>query len=130
MTAASIENSERPTMKPWVPGLSITLTGISVAIYVAIHFSGQGFDDLFRGFGADLPALTAFVLAYYKYFGVLALIGLVPCVLLLWNRTLSIEDSHRLFALVLMSFGLSLAVLVLFAAAMYLPVFKLGSVVQ
>lgn len=129
MAAASSENRARPTVKPWVPILSITLTGMSVAIYVGIYVSGQGFEELFRGFGADLPALTAVVLAYHKYFGVLALIGLVPCVLLLANRTLSVEDGHRLFALVLAGFGLSLAVLAVFTVAVYLPIFQLGSVV-
>ena len=117
-------------MKPWVPILSITLTGISVAIYFAIFVSARGFEDLFRGFGADLPQITSFFLAYSRFFGVLALIGLVPCVVLLWNRALSVQEGNHLFAIVLVSFGLSLAVMAAFVFAAYLPIFQLGAVVE
>lgn len=122
------ESKDQP-VKLWVLTLSVLLTSISAAIYVAIFFSGAGFQDLFRGFGADLPALTRFFLFSYQIYGVLILIGLVPCVSLLWKRNRSIAESNRLFRLVLASFGLSLFVLGVSVAAAYLPVFQLGAVV-
>lgn len=116
-------------VKLWMLILSVLLTLISVAIYVAIFFSGAGFQDLFQGFGADLPALTRFFLSSYQFYGVLILIGFVPCVLLLWNRSRPVAESNRLFRLVFASFGLSLFVLSVSVAAAYLPVIQLGAVV-
>ncbi len=116
-------------VKAWMLILSVVLTLISAVIYVAIFFNGAGFQDLFRGFGTELPALTRFFLASYQYYGVLILIGLVPCSLLLWNRNRSVAESNRLFRLVFASFGLSLFLLSVSVAAAYLPIFELGSVV-
>jgi len=92
-------------------------------------FSGSGFQELFRGFGAELPALTRFFLNSYQYYGVLILIGLVPCVSLLWSRNRPIAESNRLFKVVFASFGLSMFMLSVSVAAAYLPIFKLGAVV-
>lgn len=109
--------------------VSVLLTVLSAVIYAAIFFNGAGFERLFQGFGAELPALTRFFIVSYQYFGVLLLIGLVPCVLLLRNRKWSVIESDRLFWLVFASFGISLLVLGASVAAAYLPVFKLGATV-
>ncbi len=116
-------------VKLWMLILSVLLTSISASIYVAIFFSGAGFRDLFQGFGAELPALTRFFLSSYQIYGVLILIGFIPCVLLLWNRNRPVAESNRLFRFVFASFGLSLFVLNVSVAAAYLPVFQLGAVV-
>jgi hypothetical protein len=122
------ENICQP-VKAWMLILSVVLTLLSAVIYAGILFSGAGFQDLFRGFGAELPALTRFFLASYQYFGVLILIGLVPCLSLLWNRNRPVAESNRLFRLVFASFGISLFLLSVSVAAAYLPVFELGAVV-
>lgn len=109
--------------------LSVVLTVLSAVIYVAIFFSGAGFRDLFQGFGAELPTLTRFFVVSYQYFGVLILIGLVPCMLLIRKRKRPVIESNRLFRLVFASFGISLFVLSASVAAAYLPVFKLGATV-
>ena len=113
----------------WMLILSVLLTSMCVAIYVAIYFSWAGFQDLVQGFGADLPALTRFFISSYQIYGVLILIGVIPCVLLLWNRNRPVAESNRLFRLVFASFGISLFVLSVSVTAAYLPVFKLGAVV-
>lgn len=128
--SASSSGDARQLVNPWVLVVSVVLTGISAAVYAAIYFSGQGFLDLFRGFGADLPFLTRVVLDSFKYYGVLIFIGLAPCIALLWDRERSVTDSNRLFTLVLVSFCLSFVVLGLCVAAAYLPIFKMGAVVQ
>ena len=116
-------------VKLWMLILSAVLTVLSAVIYMAIFFSGAGFKDLFQGFGAELPTLTRVFLASYQYFGVLILIGLVPCGLLLRNRKRPVIESNRLFRLVFASFGISLFVLSASVAAAYLPIFKLGATV-
>jgi len=121
------ENMDQP-VKLWMLTLSVVLTSVSAAIYAAIFFSGAGFQDLFQGFGADLPALTRFFLSSYQIYGVLILIGLIPCVLLLWNRNRPVAESNRLFRLVFASFGISLFVLSTSITAVYLPVFRIGAV--
>jgi hypothetical protein len=122
------EDIHRP-VKLWILVLSVVLTTISVAIYAAIYFSGAGFQELFQGFGAELPTLTRFFLNSYQYYGVLILIGLVPCVSLLWSRNRPIAESNRLFKFVIANFGLSMFILSVSVAAVYLPVYQLGTVV-
>ncbi len=122
--------STRQPVKLWMLVLSIALTIISAAIYLWLFFIWVRFQDLFDGFGAELPALTRFFLSSYQYFGVLILIGLPPCLLLLWNRNRVVAESNRLFKFVVASFGLSLFVLSVSVTAAYLPVFQLGTAVQ
>jgi hypothetical protein len=120
------ENICQP-VKLWMLILSVVLTVLSAVIYVAIFFSGTEFKEIFQGFGAELPQLTRFFLVSYQYFGVLILIGLVPCVLLLRNRKQPVVHSNRLFMLVFASFGISLFVLSASVIAAYMPVFELGA---
>ena len=120
------ENTRQP-VRSWKLVLSCALTVVSAAIYVVIFVVGVEFRGLFRGFGTDLPVITRFVLATHKYYGVLILVGLVPCVSLLWNRNRFIADSNRLFMWVIASFGLSFSFLGAFVTAMYLPMFQFGA---
>lgn len=122
--------STREPVKTWMLTLSIALTITSAAIYLWIFLIGARFQDLFNGFGAELPALTRFFLSSYQYYGVLILIGLPACLLLLWNRNRVVAESNRLFKIVFASFGLSMLVLGVSVTAAYLPVFQLGTVVQ
>ncbi len=122
------ENICRP-VKAWMLILSVVLTLISAVIYAGIFYSGAGFQDLFRGFGAELPALTSFFLTSYQYYAVLILIGLVPCLSLLWNRNRPVAESNRLFRLVFASFGISFFLLSVSVVAAYLPVFAIGAVI-
>ena len=120
------ENTRQP-VRSWKLVLSVVLTVVSAAIYVMIFVGGLEFRGLFSGFGADLPLLTRFVLATYKYYGVLIFVGLVPSVSLLWNRNRLVADSNRLFIWVIVSFGLSSSLMGMFVTAMYLPIFKFGA---
>jgi len=120
------ENIRQP-VKLWMLILSVVLTVLSAVIYLAIFFSGAEFKEIFQNFGAELPLLTRLFLVSYQYFGVLILIGLVPCVLLLRNRKRTVVHSNRLFMLVFASFGISLLVLSASVIAAYMPVFELGA---
>ena len=120
----------RQPVKLWVLILSVVLTVASAAIYVGIYLGGSEFEGLFRGFGTDLPTLTRMTLASYKYWGLFVVIGVVPCASLLWNRCRLIADANRHFMWVIAGCALSFFLLSLFATAMYLPIFRMGALVQ
>ena len=85
------------------------------------------FSRLFAGFGAELPALTEFVLHMrVPLWGLLILGFLVQLALLvhlLAARTLGARRRARLSAIV------HIAAQVVLTAAMYVPIFRLGAVV-
>ncbi len=114
----------------WMLIASVVLVLLSAAIYSVIYVQGSGFENLFKGFGADLPLLTRVVLASYKWYGVLALVGAVPSYYLFKNRFCYIGDRNSLFVPVIVSFSLAVFILVVVTMAMYLPVFQVGSVIQ
>jgi type II secretory pathway component PulF len=93
-----------------------------------IFITGLAFEDLFRGFGADLPWFTSTVLEVYKFNGLLLLVGLVPYAMLVKERKPTIKRRTRLTKLVVLGFGLALTSLAVFTTAMYLPVFQMGTV--
>lgn len=99
-------------------------------IYVWIYIMGLRFEDLFRGFGGDLPWLTSTVLAIYKSNGLLLLVGLVPCAILLKERNTSAKKRIRLVKFVALGFGLAWMSLTVFTIATYLPVFEMGATAQ
>ena len=114
----------------WMLNVSVTLVLLSAAIYALIYFNGAGFENLFEGFGADLPMITRVVLTSYKWYGILVMVGVVPSFYMFKNRTCFIGNRNRLFARVVASFGLALFMLGVVTAAVYLPIFQMGAVVQ
>lgn len=110
----------------WMLFWSVLAVLLSAAVYLKIFLMGEDLRSLYRGFGTELPFLTQYVLASYRYFGILTLVGLVPCVSLLVNRCGLGGDEVPYFVVVLAGFGLSLAVMAVFVVAMYLPVFMQG----
>lgn len=114
----------------WMLSASVASVLLSAAIYAVVYVKGAGFEELFKGFGADLPAFTRVVLASYKWYGVLLLVGIVPTVALFRNRKSFTGNRNLLFAPVVVSFHLSLLMLSILVAAAYLPIFQLGSALQ
>lgn len=113
----------------WLRFWSITSVALSAVIYVGIYISGLQFEDLFRGFGGDLPWLTRVVLVIYKLSGLLLLVGLIPCAILLKGQSMSPKKVTRLVEFVAIGFGLACTSLTIFIIATYLPVFAMGATV-
>ena len=128
MPAAADENgAARPPVKRWMLIVGPVLLFFSALNYLTIFFQGPRFRDLFAGFGADLPAFTRIVLATSSYFVVLVFIGLVPCIQLF--RTSDGARASKYMMWIVAGFGASLTLLGIWVAAMYLPIFEMGSAV-
>jgi hypothetical protein len=101
-----------------------TLLGIGLglaALTALVTFAAvPGFEDVFQSFGADLPLLTSLSLKFYP--ALLALPLLVLAVWLAWPR----KEQRGLVALVTGAASF-VAVPLLVAAVMYLPILRLGS---
>ncbi len=116
--------------RAWVLWLSTFLVFVSLANYVRVFFAIPPFRELFEGFGADLPALTGFVLDYGQYSIALFPLGLVPLLVMWWRRLTGSPQAARDFRWVMASFVISLLVLGVTLFGVYLPVYKMGAVVS
>ena len=114
----------------WLLVTSVVSVILTTGIYIVIFFGGSGFEDLYQGFGAELPTLTRFVFASYRFYGVFVLIGLVPTVFLIKSRACFVGDRNRLFIPMVASFGLAMFILGVFVVAMYMPIFAMGSLIE
>lgn len=117
----------QPPVKRWMLIVGPVLLFLSALNYLTMFFQAPRFVELFAGFGADLPMLTGIVLTTSPYFGVLILIGLVPCIKL-FNTSDGARASKSLMWIAA-GFGASLILLGIWVTAMYLPIFQMGSVV-
>ena len=117
------------SLSGWVLPLSITLTVISLLIYSAPYNMVPSFEELWEGFGAELPFLTLLMLKTYKFYALLAFIGIIPCVILFLNRFTYRKKQSKLFIIVLLNLFISFSLFAFVIIACYLPIFALGSVV-
>ena len=106
----------------------ISLLTIWIGLF-GIYFRAEiaQFDALFRGFGEDIPSLTAFVIENaVVIWSVLLLSSTVQfalCIYFWCSRTDSVRRIVRLSTLA--NVGIQLVLI----TAMYLPIFRLGAVV-
>ena len=117
-------------IKTWVLVVSTLLVAWSLLIYGFIVVAVPSFRDLYAGFGAELPMLTAAVIDYSRYTVVLALIGVVPLASMWRNSSSGSQIERQNFKRVITSFGISLIAGSVTMAGVYLPVFKMGAVVS
>ena len=126
---ADVDNNgaSPPPVKRWMLIVGPVLLFLSALNYLMMFFQVPRFTALFAGFGAELPTLTRIVLTISPYLGVLILIGLVPCIQLF--RTNDGARASKSLMWIVAGFGASLTVLGIWVAAMYLPIFQMGSVI-
>jgi len=117
------------TLSLWMLILSVVLTVMSVLMYAAIFKIGSEFEQLFSGFGAELPGLTLLVLKTHMYYWPLVLIGLVPCLVLIVSWKNPPKDKAVLFIFVVINGVLAFIIMGLVIFTMYLPIFSMGTVV-
>jgi type II secretory pathway component PulF len=103
---------------------------LAVTTFIALRASRVilEFEVIFKGFGADLNALTRFVLAVPHAWWLLALASLA---LLVWiarrPRALPIEIHHMKWGVAVLTIATG-AFVAIACIALYLPIFKLGEV--
>jgi len=113
----------------WVLPLSFGITLISTLVYVGIYLAIPSFQDIFESFGADLPALTNFILSTYYFYALFSLLGWVPSVLLYINKANYKAKEKRLFAFVVINLVLAFMTLMITVIGLYQPINQMGSVV-
>jgi type II secretory pathway component PulF len=103
------------------------LLSICASIFVPLPSVIGQFAQLFSGFGADLPLLTRWVVAGVTFIWI-AVLGTVVAQLVLFIVYISARSRKVKSAFWILAF-VNLAALVTIVVAMYLPIFRLGSVV-
>jgi hypothetical protein len=88
-----------------------------------------GFEELFKGFGADLPGLTRFVLdtRYGWWIFAIAAISILAWIVKR-PATTRVEKRRQMFAVIAyaVAFGVAYGLTVV---ALYIPIFKLGAAI-
>ena len=104
----------------WLSWLTVFGSLIS---FILLSYIVPEFEELFAGFGADLPALTKLVIHFHDNFYLLAIPGIVGNIFLHFQK--------HVFGWSLVGFSGAMAVLLipLTIVAMYLPIFQMGKVV-
>ena len=103
---------------------STTTTSAALIIFILLSYVIPEFEELFEGFGADLPSFTKLVLTIHEYFYLLALPGVIGNVL--------IYNSKNVAGWWLVGFSGAMGILLipLTIIAMYLPIFEMSRVVN
>ena len=101
----------------------------STVLALAVFLLSRHMAGLFAGFGADLPAFTAAVLAIGPFAPFLSLVNYVPAGLLIARRRRFHGEPDSWAKLSVAGFLVFGLLLIGTWVAMYLPIFKLGSVV-
>ncbi|MCX4026949.1 hypothetical protein H0A36_28055 [Endozoicomonas sp. SM1973] len=113
--------------------LSLGLLVFSLFIHIGVVFVIPQFLEVFAGFGADLPAITQFVLKTHRYYFLVFLLLLPICILLYRRRLIhkgkEKQRKHPLLAYSVLALLLTLAIQGFVMISMYIPIFYLGSVV-
>ena len=130
MTANDNSGDAAGPVKPWMLGVSSGLVVGSLIIYVLLAAFTPGFAELFAGFGADLPRLTQLALEKTHYALVPPLVGAGALMRLWLNRKNGSRMAISTMAVTGIAFGFSVAMVIAWFIAMYLPVFRMGSVVS
>ena len=115
-------------VKTWKLLLSTFLAMWAIAIYVYIIFAIPSFEELFSGFGADLPALTSAVIKYSKYSIVFALAVVFPLASMWWNRRSGSLSENKNLRRIIIGFLIALIIGNVTVFGLYLPIFKMGAV--
>ena len=114
----------------WVLLLSTVLIVWCLAIYAYIVLAVPSFEELFAGFGAELPALTTLVFDYSRLTIVLAPISIIPLVSMWRQRASAASNKARNFQRVILAFVVSLVIGSVTVYGLYLPIFEMGAVVS
>jgi len=130
ITDSSLLTDDDGRTRIWVLIVGVLLYLWSFAIYAYIFIAAPSFKELFSGFGADLPSLTAIFLKYAWLSTFLALASLIPLIALWRNRALTNVGKGRDFGRVVIAFLVSILFGSIGVYAFYLPIFKLGAVVS
>jgi len=130
MRDQSPESTARFSNEPVSFARALIFTFVSVAIYAYLVVAIPSFRDLFQGFGAELPAPTRWLLQYYDAATILLVGSGVLLGLLIYSKIRGNDPLlQNLSRASTWCFMISVAFVFFALIAIYLPVFKMGSVI-
>jgi hypothetical protein len=127
-TTNPVDLSKEP-IKAWLLVWSSIMVLASGAMCLAVAHQAQSFGELYAGFGADLPVLTALMINYAGLAILLPLVALVPLFFLFRDRKSFSANTEKFFIWIVVTLVLSFVLLGLAVIAGYLPIFRLGSTI-
>lgn len=95
-------------------------------VYIGSFFIIPEFSELFKGFGAELPLATLFVLKSYKYWVVFLIIPIFIYLKYLTTSRISSITEKNLIVVNISILVFLVLFLPLLVIAMYLPIFEIG----
>ena len=121
------ERIERPT---WLVISSSLAAFISLTAAIRAPGTLRQFRELFKGFGADLPWISQFVLDCGDWAWWLLAIPGVGIAAWVMSRSYVTPDQRRTMKITVRSYSLAVwTTVALFTWGLYAPIFKLGAVV-
>ena len=125
-TASEVASIVRNALLVWAATAIIFCVVPSALLFASV----PRFEALFKGFGADLPAITAFILRWpYLLWVAPAAIALLLFVAMTRSAEQAIASHRLMIAAIAVTCCISMAVQGLAMAAMYAPILQLGAVV-
>jgi type II secretory pathway component PulF len=112
--------------------MHLKVLALVVAMVLSVYAIGAffvlpGFEELFKGFGGELPFLTNMVMVTYPYWLVLPAIPAFIYVKYLTNPDLTKNAKRRILYILVSLLVFSVMFLPLLIALMYLPIFSIDS---
>ena len=117
-------------VKPWMLGLSAGMAAGSTLIGIMLIVYGPGFDRLYENSGVDLPALTRVALDYVSLAIVPAIVGALAFARLWLRRESGAAIAVSTLAWTGTALVVSIAMVIVWFVAMYLPIFRMGGVMD
>ena len=108
---------------------AIVMAALALAVGITMRTASGKFTTLFADFGAELPALTRFMMDGVQFAPYLALPLFLPGIVLLLRRHSYTVNPRRLVVAAGVGFALYAIAFGVFLYAMYLPIFRLGATV-
>ena len=108
------------------------ISGLIIAaglLFFVVYAVVPEFENLFNGFGAELPMFTQFFIGTYQFVVLLPFVLIVPFMLSLVMRSVPLGSVQALRGYAVRTFLVSVGVLTSCIVAMYLPIWQMGAVI-
>lgn len=100
---------------------------IALLLAISAYFAVPAFEDLFQGFGTNIPALTQLVMKMAKLLLILPAMFAIPAIMYTEVAQLTPASQRQYLTLFWFGFLLLLGVIGLVVYAMYLPLLEMGA---
>ena len=111
----------KQNVQQWVASVT---TVSALAVFILLSYVIPQFEELFEGFGAELPAMTRFMIAVHNHYYLLAIPGIVG------NILIYMKKQTAGWVLTIFSGAMGIILIPFTVIAMYLPIFQMSKLVS